>query len=293
MARAVTRDKMNDMVKEIIGFLCRWVLLCITAAGGVGIGWAFLRGGTVVAAGSPTLQQSDAIGSGWQRNVALGYLIPPNRRVGRALFTTSGSDGSFQLVSGGPKYAYVGVPDTQPGLKKIQVRGIIYSATAFEHVEAFSEIVPPSARVICIDARLMSGVGSGRLLVAVRRLEQFAHVVLLHLGTHEEFPEVRQIARRKFPNTPLVFAIPRRSDVTYPLRRITYMLKHSGRNSAAPELLTADETLARRAAAKGFSVHWISPDQKKRYLSGNLATYNTLPEFTRRITLTAEIRSGR
>ncbi len=285
---------MNDMVKEIIGFLCRWVLLCITAAGGIGIGWAFLRGGKVVAAGSPTLQQSDAIGSGWQRSVALGYLIPPNRRVGRAIFTTSGSDGSFQLVSGGPKYAYVSVPDTQPGLKKIQVRGVIYSATAFEHAEAFSEIVPPSARVICIDARLMSGVGSGRLLVAVRRLDQFAHVVLLHLGTHEEFPEVRQRARRKFPNTPLVFvAIPRRSDLTSSLRRITYQLNRGGRNSAGPELLTADETLARLAAAKGFSVHWISPDQKKRYLSGKLATYNTLPEFTRRITLTAEIPPGR
>jgi hypothetical protein len=249
--------------REIIGFLCRWLLLAGAGAAVAAVTWA----GLVAAAEGPRRARAQLLLRDWVaapgRDDGAGvylraYLDPPASR--------SGLDVALMIADGRPLgvvRTYNGscgmlLDDPPAGTTRLLVRGAPYSAMAFQARRCRVLCVPRQRAVFLVDARMVLAArarGDEHWPGCLRAMQAAGQVALFHPGPWERFLHCRRALRAAGAAECILFdGSP--ADPTGTLLRVGRELGRQDRREGI-EVVTADADLARQSAGRGFATHLI------------------------------------
>jgi len=251
--------------REILGFLCRWLLLAGAGAVVVAVTWAGLAAAEVSGRTHAQLLLRDWVAPPGRADGAgvylRAYLDPPASR--------SGLDIALLIAEGRPLgvvRTYNGscgmlLDDPQAGTMQLLVRGAPYSAMAFQARRCRVVCVPRKRPVFLVDARMALAAracGDELWPGCLRAMKAAGQVALFHPGPWGQFLQCRRALRAMGVAEPILFD-ERRPDPTYTLLRVGKELRRRERREGI-EIVTADADLARQAADRGFGTHLVSDE---------------------------------
>ncbi len=268
--------------REIVGFLCRWLLLAGAGTVVVAVTWASLLAAADVSGESRAqLLLRDwvaAPGRGDSSGVYLrAHLDPPASR--------SGLDIALLIAEGHPLgvvRTYKGdcgmvLDNPQAGTIPLLVRGLPYGAMAFQASRCRLLCVPSDRPVFLVDARMALAAGGRKdeaWAACLRAMKAAGQVALFHPGPWRQFLQCRRDLRAMGVAEPILFD-ERRRDPTYTLTRVGNQLRRRHRREGI-EVVTADAKLARQSADRRFGTHLVADGVDAVPAAGPLRLHRSL-----------------
>ncbi len=251
---------MNHHVREVLGFLCRWALLALTAA-------ALPAGFYVATLPGITLTEDRAanfvVPDGLRREpVAMGvylrgYLRPelgyPSSPV--AMTSTPGGETSVSVGSG--VIIYPAVIGPSAGVHRVSIRGVPYSPLAFKRAEALLALAGPKQHVFLIDAELFQGLSPADRTAfdaLMSELDGRGMVAFFLEGTMDAYLAIKDLLGRSYPTRPLLWHGPAKEGWYL---TIGHLGKDVLENSS---VITADAALAGAAVKRGIRADLIGAE---------------------------------
>lgn len=257
---------MNDALKEIMGFFCRWCLLGLAVSAVAIVGFAMILGAKAASEDNTCqVELSDAIWQSQKTAYASGY-VEPELELGDMRHFISCPEGRNPQSGYGYRNTLRATAGTrQEGLHRLEVKGSPYGRFAFfEPVQATCLIVSPQEEIYAVDARLiqprnMDPPVSDRLLSL---LEEKGVVVFFHPWHLRDYPESRELRReiyRRYPRSIYLFHLTNKKEVDG-LLVLRSMLSTLNRTpELGPQVITADGEVVMEAKRRGLRV--FSPEQ--------------------------------
>ena len=250
--------------REILGFLCRWCLLGGTAAVVAVVGWASLlaTGALGDEVGSEFLMR-DAVAcpadAGGRTVYLWGHVRPAPAMPGMDVCLADAAGQPLKVVRTRRKGCVLVYRRVPAGRTRVTFRGMPYSTLAFQAGSCWLLAVHPDRPVFLFDARLALVLrrGSPADWHACRRdmLAQ-GELALFHPGPGRDFELCLRDLRSLDVSEPVLFDDHAPSP-NYTLRQAARALARA--RGQAMEVVTADESLAVRAARQGFLAHLVGP----------------------------------
>ncbi len=271
----------TSRTSEAVGFLCRWSLLAGAAAATVLVGWAAVRAtagvgedvrATLVMSDwvvrlSPTARETAYLPGCVQPPVASGAHV--------ALAVTEGRPLTMVRADGGNCRAEI--DDPREGTTRVIVRGLPYSALAFEAPRCRLLCLPHDTRVFLVDARLALAQRRehlGGYHACLRAMDARGRAVLFHPGPRGDYFRCLRALRAAGSGRAVLYADVRPGRACT-LRRARRSLCPT-RRARKPDAVTADAELARAAAAMGLPTHLVGCDRRPTKASDRLTCYPSL-----------------
>lgn len=270
--------------REITGFLCRWCLLGGTGTAVAAMAWvsvgATARVGEEIGAQLTMASELARPAASRDGQVALrGYLGPPAAPGSAvALAVAEGQPMTLVRAAGGQCRACLRNP--QAGSVELLVRGMPYSAWAFQARRCWLVCIPGDARVFLVDARmdLAGRRGQPDLWRACRlALADRGKVVLFHPGPKAAFDRCAGGLTEAGAVQPVLFDDDQPA-ACYTLRRAIAALARP-RGAPRPEIVTGDAELALQAARMGLTVHLVCADTAGAKPTGRLRRHSSLAKL--------------
>jgi len=251
---------MRQATREILGLVCRWVLLGGAAAGLAGAVLLSVTAVGAVAAGRVGPLRMD------DTPTAPGALVRVRGRHGGsspneipvALLTLDATARPWLLGGAGPNVRGH-IPGPPPGVRQARVRGLPYGPLAYQQDSFLLVSVDRAQRLFLLDARLAAGgraAAPQQVRAALRALRTRGQVALFHVGPADAYADVRQALRERFPDTPVL----RGPGPGRPVSRfLSVVWSWTGPPDRLPALVTGDQDLAMQAAdaKRPHPVHWV------------------------------------
>ncbi|MGB2821449.1 MAG: hypothetical protein WBF17_10735 [Phycisphaerae bacterium] len=250
--------------REIVGFVCRWLLLAGAGAAVVAVTWASL------------LAAADVSGESRAQLTLRDWVAPPGPQADGGVYlkayldppaSRSGLDVGLLVAEGHPLgvvRTYAGkcgmlLDNPQAGTIRILARGAPYSAIAFQARRCRLLCVPQDRLVFLVDAR-MALAACGRRDEAwpdcLRAMKAVGEVALFHPGPWRNFLQCRRELRAMGLAEPILFD-ERQPDPICTLARVGSGLCRRHRCDGI-EVVTADPELARQSAGARFITHLVA-----------------------------------
>jgi len=246
--------------REAVGFLCRWCLLLLVAAGAAGGIWS----GVVAAAEanrelSAGLLMPDLISRpGMQVNLA--GVAPTGALHERAAMLLSVPEhGPVTLATAHGGLVLARAAHVRPGVNRFLMRGTPYGTLAFCRYEAMILGADVARGLHLVDARMLNLASAGQIETlrdCLGELRRHGGVGFFHPGPIQRSAVLRDAVRRIDPDLPVVFALKPGAEPMEALRLISWAWT---RGNPKPAVVTADAELAALAARQGFAVHLVGP----------------------------------
>ena len=199
---------MDEQVKEITGFFCRWLLL-----GGVVCSIFVLARASLATAreipahGGIHLVVSDEM----HRGLGLGemlmvnaYLCPPGWTRTKFQFIAAPHGGRpIRVLSYGSRIV-ARLPLTSHGLNSLEFKGHPYGSFAFERSGGIYRTISPGGKVFAIEASLAANSSKQELQECLGVLRSLGDVVFIAETDLDEYTRIRPILRREFPDIPQI-----------------------------------------------------------------------------------------
>jgi hypothetical protein len=269
---------------EAVGFLCRWSLLAGAAAATVLVGWAAVRATASVGRNvRATLVMSDWVARPAARAGETarlpGCVQPPVAFAApAALAVAEGRPLTIVRAHGGNCLAEI--DDPREGITQVIVRGLPFSALAFEAPRCRLLCLPRDTRVFLVDARLALAQRRehlGGYHACLRAMDARGRAVLFHPGPREDYFRCLRALRAAGSDRAVLYAdVPPGRTCT--VRRARGSLCPT-RRARTPEVVTADAGLARAAAAMGLPTHLVGCDRRPAKASGRLTCHLSLAKL--------------
>lgn len=290
---------MSETLKEVIGFLSRWLLLAVVAGGGALFVWSAAMVGSGAGAEADVVL-SDAIWRPWRSVYASGYLLPYRRGTSGLFITTAPGRRPRVVLARGYRFA-AGLPKLPAGrnhiarrvpssgeIHSIRVKGLPYGSYAFRSAEAICAVVPPGESVFAVDVRLIVEPPSGSeeaLAAVLRGMNSRGQVAMFYAGQPQteadelaqQYRLLRRRIRADYPKVPVVFTIESRYHVLNSLRHMAWTLSRGG--GGKPIVITASPNLADAAAREGFDTHLIASQPAGERARKNLTRHESLGDL--------------
>jgi len=283
MSSASTNDH-HGPVAEVVGFLCRWLLLG-GAAGLIGlVAWEGLLATVSV---SQDIQcrfiVPDCI---WRAGLDRSSLIyQPGLIVGRG--AASGLPAVLAVRQTGPIEMgliesagnfWIFWPGCQAGNVRAACAGAPYSSLAFGRQTACVLGVPDGRPLTLVDARLAPPHGKTPRLAWQETVAAMARLGEVALFCPEASPAEYEAILADYRNAggklPVLY---RPEKMPYLFRRVAADLARPKRTGMS--IVTGDARLAGLAAGAGFSVHLIGPPPEAPNTAQGIVNHATLDEF--------------
>jgi hypothetical protein len=277
---------MRHETHEVIGTLCRYVLLGLTGIGVIILSAVVLSG---VAQGTfdpqPLVVVPDHVTSPRQRAYPRAWLIEPQSSAGGGLLVVSSesADRPSLAISRRPMM-FLPTRATALGPIRMDLRGFPYGPLALVCRQATIQVIPPSRPVVLVDAGLVASEDAEMWTETSRELHRRGAVVYLHLDSLETYQETVEALRRRDPQA-TVFGWQTEKD-----NRLRIVLRAVGslgkRRSGGTALVTADRDLAWTAVRRGLEVRLLGAKEGDR-LPENLKVFPDLRMFKESLAATA------
>ncbi len=254
-------EKYVGSAAEIVGFLCRWILLGGAAILVAVVAWESLQatvGVSQAARGSFFVADSIARAGGeddvhfyqWGMFEGLG------QGSGAEMVTVARPAEQTRLLSQyGKDLFWVRWSGCRPGASTVVYQGVPYGALAFERHTARFLGVPAGRWVSLVDLRLADSARADRPDEWRRTLATMragGEVAMFFVGSADDYEAAQSKYRGSGGDGPLLF---RREPMPYLLKRVARDLGR-GKDEAI-RVVTADADLASKAGRAGFVVHLI------------------------------------
>jgi len=251
---------MNHHLHEVLGFLCRWALLALTAA-------ALPAGFYVATLPGITLREDRiakfVVPDGLRREpVGLGvylrgYLRPVVGYPSSPVAMASPPEGKTSLSVGGRGIIYPAVVGPSRGVHRVSIRGAPYSPLAFERTEALLALAGPRQHVFLIDAEFFQALGPAdqtAFNALLKELDRRGMVAFFLEGTMDAYLAGKDVLGRSYPTRPLLWHGPAEEGCYLTIGHLPKdVLKDSS-------VITADPALALAAIKRGLRAHLIGAE---------------------------------
>lgn len=269
---------MRHETHEVIGTLCRYALLGLTAVGVVALAVVILSG---VAGGTfdpqPRIVAPDHITRPRETAYPRVWLTEPRSAAGAGLLVVSpGSADRPVLALSRRPTMFLPTRATRPGPVRMNLRGFPYGPLALVCQEVTMQIIPEDRPVTLVDARLATMAESDAWLETSRQLRRTSDLVYLHAGTLQTYQQ--SVASLKHSD-PLSTVFAWGGQKTTPLHVVLHAVRELGRSRPGPvTLVTGKPDLGWQAVRKGLEVRLIGAREEGR-LPPNLQVYPDLRKF--------------
>jgi hypothetical protein len=250
--------------REIVGFLCRWCLLA-----GTGVAVVLVAGASVRATVSVADDvRSELTMSDWVARPATtprdrvhlwGCLTPPARVRDLQIALAAAAGRRMTLLRTEGEGCLARFERPKVGTTRLVVRGLPYSAVAFQSQTCRVVCVGPGRRAFLVDARMALALRRdqpGPWRACLRQMQARGEVVLFHPGPKPAYLRCRRELCGADCDLPLLFHGARDLPL-YTLRRALADLGRA-RGARRPDVVTADVGLARQAARMRCTAHLVS-----------------------------------
>lgn len=239
---------------EILGFLCRWCLLGLSAAGVLALVVFFFRSATPERT-SPCMVMSDGLWSGAGAIDLRCRLtdITVHQSVPYLIGGVPG--GTWQIISGRWGDTEFWQPDAAIGRNPYRIRGIPYGPAGFAENTSHFIRLAPAERLFLLDAHLVLQQRSDDLRRLMEVISSRGRLVLISGDSASNVPKLREnLKQAGFDQTLLAACTP---DDHWGVA-FGYVLQSAGRPASQIEFITADPTVAVRASQAGFEVDLVA-----------------------------------
>jgi hypothetical protein len=251
---------MRQATRDILGLLCRWVLLGGAAASlAAALLLSVTAVGALAAGRAQPLRMDDtptAPGALVRVRGRHGYSSPDEIPV--ALLALGPDAPSWLLPGAGPQVRGY-IPGPPPGVHHAHVRGLPYGPLAYQQDGFLLVSMDPAQRLFLLDARLAIGERAAapqQVRAALRALRTRGQAAFFHVGPAEAYADVRRVLRKRFPGTPVL----RGPGPDQPVAVfLSVVWGWTGRPNRPPALITGDRDLAHEAAnmKRPHPAHWV------------------------------------
>ena len=241
--------------REIVGLLCRWAILAVSAGGMCGLAAVSLSGAAAVPP-RPEVVIPEAVWSGQGDSYVRGSLVGGELGRNASLFLSSLGGEASQVAMYAPPSIYLPVGGDHEGMNTLLLRGIPYGPAADVRASTRMLVIGPGQPVFLVDGRVAMSQEKAALPGMQGALHRLGQVVLFTGKGVRDWPQQRADLYRLGMRQVLVGSC-------YREENWLGILKGSARSLArAPsrlEVVTSDPTLAIDAAAAGFEVDLVAP----------------------------------
>ncbi len=271
---------MDQHLKETTGFICRWLLLAVSAAGilaAAGATAASLTSLTLSRSGG--LAVSDAFGGepGKKAWIVARAVDQSMSKRNNAMFSILSADGSLRLHSGykGASYRMVRTPAGSP--RRVKLIPAPYGPMPFRTFEARSATIPSEREVWIVDARLLEKASVAELASAVDALPAADAVLVVQSGSLKDRGQQGLAVRRTIPRA-LIFSSLGKTQAFRPtFRRVRAGLDRLGNRGLHVVTSSGEDALA--LAHQGVSVYLVGGTVDEPGAPPNLHTYRDIRMF--------------
>ncbi|GEM_PF-3326109 len=271
-------------VAEVVGFICRWLLLG-GAAGLIGlVAWESLLATVNVSQdiNCRFVVPDRVCRAGLEKP---GICYQPGLLVGRgmasglsAVLAVRQAEPIAMGLIDSPDTFYICWPGCQAGAVEAVCVGAPYSSLAFQRQRACVLGVPDGRQLTLVDARLAPPRGKTPRLAwqeAVAAMARLGEVALFcPNATPAEYETMLAEYRNAGGKLPVLY---RRGKMPYLFRRVAADLARPKRTGMS--IVTGDAQLAGLAAKAGFAVHLIAPPPATPNAPARITHHATLGEF--------------
>ena len=252
---------MPDSTREIVGFLCRWLLLAMVLATVAAGAVAGLQSATAVRDDlGTTMVLSDAL---WRQGGPdhphlRGYIYPSLNAPALPMALANRPGGPMMKLVAHQNVVYLETDRLQTGPNLLILKGIPYSAVAFQKQRGTLLFAPADKELFLVDDRLLSrrtGTDPETIRRLLARLQTDGYVAFFHPGDLVQLEAMRREAQQLFPDVAVVFYETKTPDPLDTLRGVAWSWGAKG--NGKPAVITADEELAGAAAAESFRVRLV------------------------------------
>ncbi len=274
---------MTDELREIAGFLCRWLLLALVAVmlAGAAVAAAMAAEAITVETAADAVLP-DGIAREGHSVLLVGYVQPrlPYSASGVMLYRRGGDArvGSVGVRDGQVNWSpAVG----QAGLRRIDFRGQPYGPLALERHSVRLLVVSTEQKLYLVDAVWAERLSDNRrneLAEMLSRMDADGAVALFHTGPVGDFNHCRETLRERGFQHAVLMDVDDDGDPAYVLRRTARRIRR-WRHNRNMFVITDDADLAAAAAADGFRTHLLTTRPDPPPADDNLRIHHTLEEL--------------
>ncbi|MFP3938558.1 MAG: hypothetical protein ACLFVW_09480 [Phycisphaerae bacterium] len=274
--------------REIVGFLCRWLLLAMVGAILLGAAWAGALATEAIAVETAArVVMPDGIARQRHNVWLVGYVRPRlPYSASTALLYQRGRAGDPRSASvrGGKVNWYPAVGDA--GLERFEFRGQPHGPLATQRCAVRLLTVSAHETVWLIDADWANRLSQDRgneLAGLLARLDARGAIAMFHTGPLNAFESCRDELRDKGFQYPILLELRDNGGPAYILRRTSRRIRRWEHNRDM-FVITDDGEFARSAVEDGFRTHRVGEDSQPRVQSRLLTAHGSFDELKENLT---------
>ncbi|MCD6365348.1 MAG: hypothetical protein J7M14_05680 [Planctomycetes bacterium] len=277
---------MEDTAREIVGFFSRWCVLALSLLTATGVSWAAVL---ATAAMTADLGAEFVLPDVLCRQADDGEMLLPCYVVASMshpeapLILATMPEGGRQLAKYRNGRYHLVASRSRAGEYTVRVRAVPYGGLAFSEGKMKYHVVAKTRRVFLIDAAavvLAPPARKGDWQRCVEQMKLCGSVALIVESTPKSFRRARDALKSDYGDVAILRAATDTGGTESQVRRLAWWLDpHKLGISQWPQVITCDAGLAGRIAARGLTVHLVSPRGCGISVKGNVRQYESPSEL--------------